>query len=76
MKYYFQRGVFSEKFRACNRKSLMTDVAPTETLLNQVLGFSYVLDKTMPLQVTVKSDGFKEYSTNAVSSLNNYIRKY
>ncbi|XP_077295617.1 uncharacterized protein LOC143917878 [Arctopsyche grandis] len=71
--YYSQRGVFSNKFRACNRQTLVPEVAPSEVILSEALGFSYVLDKIMQLPGTISDRGFVSYSTLAANALAKYI---
>lgn len=71
--YYSPRGVFSKKYRACNRQILYTEVAPTEELNKQTIAFAYLLDEETTLDGTIDSAAIEDYSVKAVKELNNYI---
>lgn len=51
--YYSQRGVFTSNVRACNRRSLFTEVAPVVQMEQQATAFGLVLDREMQLRVTL-----------------------
>lgn len=73
--YYSQRGVLGTDFRACNRNSLFTGVAPVATMIDQTNAFGTVLDREMQLRVTLGSDSIVQFSDEAANALSTYIRK-
>ncbi|KAK4872272.1 hypothetical protein RN001_016396 [Aquatica leii] len=71
--YYSTRGVFSKKYRACNRLSIYYEVAPQDQLVEQTIGFSFLLDKEAKLFGTIEPQGIQTNGKLAVDQLNNYI---
>ncbi|KAF5294475.1 hypothetical protein FQR65_LT01601 [Abscondita terminalis] len=72
--YYSSRGVFSQKYRACNRQKLYYEMAPEEELVSQTIGFSFLLDNEAKLLGTIiDSKGIENNGQNAVKQLNSYI---
>lgn len=74
--YYSQRGVMNTDFRACNRNSLFTGIAPVATMVDQTNAFGTVLDREMQLRVTLSSDAISQFSDEAANALSSYIRKW
>lgn len=73
--YYSQRGVFSTNVASCNRRTLMTEVAPLTTMQAQTTAFAAVLDREMQLRVTLPNEAIQQFSNAAAAALSTYIRK-
>lgn len=73
--YYSPRGVFSSSIRACNRKLLQTDYAPTETLQAQTIAFNSLLDNEARLTATLRSNDLIEVGQASVDTFLNYLRE-
>lgn len=73
--YYSHRGVLGVDNRACNRRSLFTNVAPLTELREQATAFSTVLDREMQMSFTLSPEAIQEFSASAVEALSTYIRK-
>lgn len=71
--YYSQRGVFTSNVRACNRRSLFTEVAPVAQMEAQTTAFGLVLDREMQLRVTLSDVAIQTFSNAAVQSLSTYV---
>lgn len=73
--YYssYQRGVFDETFRSCNRSLLYTELVDSETLRAQVLAFMGPLDDASQYGQTVSSTAYEELTSAALSSFNSYF---
>lgn len=74
--YYSPRGVFNTSLRACNRKLLQTDYAPTETLKSQTVAFNSLLDNEARLITTMSSQDLVAVGGASVDAFINYLRKY
>lgn len=73
--YYSQRGVFNSSLRACNRKLLQTDYAPTETLKTQTIAFNSILDNEARLATTLVPQNLIDLGEASVDAFINYLRK-
>lgn len=73
--YYSPRGVFSTSIRACNRKLLQTDYAPTETLKAQTIAFNSLLDNEARLTATLRSNDLIAVGQASVDTFLNYLRE-
>lgn len=73
--YYSQRGVFSTNVASCNRRTLMTEVAPLTAMQAQTTAFAAVLDREMQLRVTLPNEAIQQFSNAAAAALSTYIRK-
>ncbi|XP_018578738.1 uncharacterized protein LOC108916900 [Anoplophora glabripennis] len=73
--YYasYQRGVFDESFRSCNRSLLYTELVDPETLRAQIQAFMGPLDDASQYGQTVSSAAYEELTTAALSSFNSYF---
>lgn len=71
--YYSQRGVFTSKYKACNRKELFSEIAPANILQSQAMAFTHVLDNEMQLRVTLSNEAIRTFSNTAAQALTNYI---
>lgn len=74
--YYSNRGIFSTKFRSCNRRELFTSAIPPDQLQAQTLAFSTVLDREMQLSFTLSNKNIEQFSTSATSALVSYVGKH
>lgn len=73
--YYSPRGVFNTSIRACNRKLLQTDFAPTETLQQQTVALNKLLDHEARLLSTLIDGDLIAVGKDSVESFINYLRK-
>lgn len=73
--YYSSRGVFSKKYRACNRRQLFSEVAPSDKLKAETVGFNFLLDRETKLAATIMKEGLEKFGNNAADALTQYIRK-
>lgn len=72
----FQNGILHEnRFRACNRKVLVPDVASTQTLLKESLGFTVALYHTSSLSGSTTLRGIENFVNETISAFHRYIRK-
>ncbi|KAK5639306.1 hypothetical protein RI129_011798 [Pyrocoelia pectoralis] len=71
--FYSQKGVFSSKYRACNRKEMYYEVAPTEELVKQTTGFSYILKEETTVLHVINPGTIEDYSKKSVDAINEYI---
>ncbi|KAF5281458.1 hypothetical protein FQA39_LY17776 [Lamprigera yunnana] len=71
--YYSTRGVFSKKYRACNRQSIYYEVAPQDELLKNTISFSFLLNKEAKLLGSITPEGINAYSEKVVDKINDYI---
>ncbi|KAB0801022.1 hypothetical protein PPYR_05376 [Photinus pyralis] len=71
--FYSQRGIFSSKYRACNRKGMYYEVAPKDELVTQTFGFGLILEEETTLFGTINDKGIQKYSEDSVNALNDYI---
>lgn len=74
--YYSPRGVFDTSLRACNRKLLQTDYAPTETLKAQTIAFNSLLDNEARLAATMTSQDLVAVGDASVEAFLNYLREF
>lgn len=74
--YYSPRGVFNTSIRACNRKLLQTDYAPTDTLKSQTIAFNSLLDNEARLTTTLASEDLVSLGDKSVDEFLNYLREY
>ncbi|XP_078046275.1 uncharacterized protein LOC144474824 [Augochlora pura] len=70
--YYSERGVFDRSFRACNRRSLFTVVAPNQTMCEQTYGAALLLHSSIAT-ATLDVDKIKQFSVQAVDDLIKYV---
>lgn len=78
--YYSQRGMFGMEqiagsdtsIRACNRRNMFSTI-PIETLRQQSIAFTAVLDGEMPSTVTLTPNSTTRIATQATNSLQTYI---
>lgn len=78
--YYSQRGMFGMEqiagsdtsIRACNRRTMFSTI-PIETLRQQSIAFTAVLDGEMPSTVTLTPNSTTRIATQATNSLQTYI---
>lgn len=73
--YYSPRGVFDSSIRACNRKLLQTDYAPTDTLKTQTIAFNSLLDDEARLISTLSPQDLIAVGGNSVDAFVNYLRE-
>lgn len=71
--YYSPRGVFSQQMRSCNRRELFSSVAPVQTMRDQAMAFSNVLDKEMQMAFTVTQAAITQFSGTAADALITYV---
>lgn len=71
--YYSQRGVFTSKYKACNRKELFAEVAPAAQLQAQATACTTVLDREIQLRVTLSTDAIRTFSNTAAQALTSYV---
>lgn len=71
--YYSQRGVFNQQMRSCNRRDLFTTVAPIQTMRDQAVAFSNILDKEMQMAFTVTQQAIVQFSGGAADALATYV---
>lgn len=72
---YFQNGVFDPQVRACNRRTLIQDILPTDRLVSETYAFAAALDTNIPLRGTIIG-GLQALVTNAVTNYLSYSSKY
>ncbi|XP_063977854.1 uncharacterized protein LOC135162868 [Diachasmimorpha longicaudata] len=72
--YYNDRGVFNDTIRACNRRNLLTTVAPNDTTCAQTYRAAVVLNSNTKLPIgTVSDEKVEEFSVQAVNELFKFI---
>lgn len=71
--YYSPRGVFNQNIRSCNRRDLFTTVAPIQTMRDQAVAFSNILDKEMQMAFTVTQEAIVQFSGAAADALATYV---
>lgn len=73
--YYtpYQRGVFDESFKSCNRNLLYTELVPQDTLRTQVSAIMGPLDDASQYGQTVAASAYEALTTAALDSFNSYL---
>ncbi|XP_015124523.1 uncharacterized protein LOC107046428 [Diachasma alloeum] len=72
--YYSDRGVFNDTIRACNRRNLLTIVAPNDTTSAQTYRAAMVLNSNTKLpRGTVSDEKVETFSVQAVNELFKFI---
>lgn len=74
--YYSERGLFNENIKACKRRELYLEYAPTEKLKKEALAFADILHKITTVLLTLNDDAVESYTNDAVDKLSNYISKF
>lgn len=76
--YYSQRGMFGTSqnpetsIRACNRNEMFSTI-PMQTLIQQSIAFTTVLDGEMAAAVTLNPNSTQRFGTQATNALQQYI---
>lgn len=67
--YYGPRGVLGTKYRACDRKTILTEAAPTQKMQEQALGFGRWFNEDVSFDVSPDEDEIKTYTDQAVNEM-------
>lgn len=72
-----QNGIMHERrFRACNRKVLVPDIASRQTLIDQSIGTAISLYHVSQLPSTTDLSGIRTFVNNTVDAFHRFIRKH
>lgn len=67
--YYGPRGVLGTKYRACARKTILTEAAPTQIMQEQTLAFGYLFNDEVTFDVSPLEDEIMSYTQDAVNQM-------
>ncbi|XP_014299217.1 uncharacterized protein LOC103579747 [Microplitis demolitor] len=70
--YYSDRGAFNMSTRACNRRALLTSVAPNDTISIQAFAASLILEKSLSTN-SLNEEVLNNFAVKATNELFNFI---
>lgn len=71
--YYSRRGVYSKDLRACNRKSLYSNLVSIDTLKEQAIAFAKIYDTKATFLYTPTDENIKIFTEGAINAFVNYL---